>query len=293
MEFCDITLADKPIFDKFTARNSMSSYNFTTNYIWGQDGRIKMCTDEGALYLLCSFSDEKCMLFPLCDEEYIPTAVTKATKYLKNLGVTPKFYGLSESAVLNVKKYFENAFRFDYDRDNSDYVYETAKLISLSGKKLHSKKNHLNSFKRNYNMIYRPLCRDDIPACKELFNLWYEEKNDSDEFLRLSRIATFTLLENFEDLGITGGVIEVDGKIVACTLGEKITPDTALVHVEFADTSYTGAYTAINNEFVKNEFADCDFINREEDMGNEGLRKAKTSYHPIKLLNEYTAEYIG
>lgn len=293
MEFRNITLSDKFIFDKFTANNQMSSYNFTTNYIWGQNGKIKIATDENALYILSEFSEKKSMLFPLCEEDYIEKAVTKATDFMKNLGITPKFYALNESAVLAVKKHFGTKFRIDYDRDNSDYIYETSKLINLSGKKLHSKKNHLNAFRRNYTAVYRSLKPEDTEQCKALFRLWYAEKTEPDEFLSLSQTATFTLLENFEKLGVCGAILEVDGKAIACSLGERIANNTALIHVEFANTEYIGSYAAINNEFLKNRFSDCTFVNREEDMGNEGLRKAKTSYQPLKLLNEYTAEYIG
>ena len=187
------------------------------------------------------------------------------------------------------ERFFGDEFIFDYDRDGSDYLYDSQKLISLSGKKLHSKKNHLNSFKRNHEFIYRSIKPEDIPNCKALFDLWYNEKEEITRLMPESKVATYKLLDNMHELGLKSGLIEIDGKVVACTVGEKATEDTALIHVEFADTSYNGSYAAINQQFAEREWSDMTYINREEDMGNEGLRKAKESYQPIKLLNSYKA----
>lgn len=291
MEFHNISLADKGLFYGMLKDNPMSSYNFTTNYIWGANGRIKVSNSFDALFILCNFEDTQYMLFPVCDEKSLPAAIEAAVKYMKSIGITPKFCALSENDVLLTKKYFGDEFIFDYDRDNSDYIYDTNSLITLSGKKYHSKKNHLNSFKRNYSYIFRQMTKDDIPFCKELFDLWYDEKTHNERFLDLSKTATYTLLQNIDNLNVNASVLEVEGKIIACTVGEAVTEDTSLIHVEFANTNYVGSYAAINNEFVKNVFPNYKYTNREEDMGNIGLRKAKTSYHPVVLLNEYTATY--
>lgn len=289
LNFRVISLEDKSIFDEYNLDNQRSAYNFTTNFIWCGKDKLKICVEDDLLFILWDIGSHSRMLYPKGNGKDKKSAIIKASEYMKEKGLAPKFTHLSEEDVLEMKSFFGDEFIFDYDRDGSDYVYEAQKLISLSGKKLHSKKNHLNSFKRNYNFVYRNITPNDIPACKALFDLWYNDKEEITRLMPESRTATYKLLDNIDALGLIGGLIEVDGKVVACTVGEKITQDTALIHVEFADVSFGGSYAAINQQFVEQEWSDMTYINREEDMGNEGLRKAKESYQPIKLLNSYKA----
>ncbi len=291
MNFRNIEISDKPIFDKFVkgAKNPRSLYNFTTCYIWAGNGKVKIAVEDDVLYILWNLKEKSFMLYPIVLGSDVKTAIDRGISHLESLGAKPRFICLSPNDVLELKAIYADEFHYDYDRDNSDYLYETQRLINLSGKKLHSKKNHYNAFCKNYNFTYRRIEKDDIDACKELFDLWYKDKDEDTKLLKESKIATYKLLDNLEKLGVTGGLIEVDGKIIACSVGERITDDTALIHVEFANTQYRGAYAAMNREFAKNEWADCKFINREEDMGDEGLRKAKESYQPVALLDEYRA----
>ena len=289
MNFRTIELSDKQNFDKYLKNNIRSAYNFTTNFIWRGEDKLKICVEDDFLFILWDIGNHSRMLYPKGNGTDKKTAILKACSYMQEMGVMPKFTHLSEDDVLEMKQLFGDKFIFDFDRNGSDYIYETHRLISLSGKKLHSKKNHLNSFKRNHNYIYRKITPDDIPDCKALFDLWYNDKEEITKLMPESREATYKLLDNLDNLGLTGGLIEIDGKVVACTVGERVTSDTVIVHVEFADTSYGGTYAAINQMFVENEWADTLYINREEDMGNKGLRKAKESYQPLKLLNSYTA----
>ncbi len=291
MNFRNIEITDKSIFDKFVkgTSNPRSLYNFTTCYIWGQDGKVKIAVEDDVLYILWYFKEKSFILYPITLGGNIKNAINKATSYLKDLGATPKLISLDPNNVLELKALYGNDFHYDYDRDNSDYLYEAERLINLSGKKLHSKKNHYNAFCKNYDFTYRRIEENDISACKTLFDLWYKDKDDNTKLLAESKKATYKLLDDLFKLDVIGGLIEVDGKVIACSVGERITKNTALIHVEFANTEYRGAYAAINREFVKNEWSDCKYINREEDMGDEGLRKAKESYQPLCLLDEYRA----
>lgn len=291
MNFRKLEITDKHIFDKFVKEkgNLRSIYNFTTLYIWSGDGKVKIAVENDVLYILWDFGKNSFMMYPISDGGDIKTAILKATEYLKVLGVKPKLRSLDANDVLELKALSPDSFYFDYDRDGSDYLYDAERLISLSGKKLHSKKNHYNAFSKNYNFTYRRITEKDIDDCKALFDLWYSDKDESTKLLTESREATFKLLDNLQELDVVGGLIEVDSKIIACSVGERISKDTALIHVEFANTDYRGAYAAINREFAKNEWADCKYINREEDMGDEGLRKAKESYQPIGLIDVYKA----
>lgn len=291
MEFKKIELNDKHVFDKFikSTNNQKSSYNFTTCYIWSGDGKVKIAYTENALYIMWDFGNKSFMLYPIVLSGDKRAAIEKAIEHLKSMGATPRFSCLSPNDVLELKGLFPDKFTYDYDRNNSDYLYESERLITLSGKKLHSKKNHYNAFTKSNNFVYRNIKDTDIDACKALFDMWYREKDENARLLSESKIATYKLLDNLKELEVTGGLLEVGGNIVACSVGEQITNDTALIHVEFANTEYRGAYAVINREFVKAEWRDCRYINREEDMGDEGLRRAKESYQPIALLDEYRA----
>ncbi len=290
LDFRVISAADKPLFDKYNSKNQRSSYNFITNFIWSGEDKLKICVDDDFLFIFWDIGSHSRMLYPIGFGNDKRGAILKACNYMKKRGITPLFSSLLEEDVLELKELFPNIFLFDYDRNNSDYIYSSEKLINLSGKKLHSKKNRLNGFKRNYNYIYRNIEPKDISHCKKLFDLWYNEKDENTRLLPESKTATYKLLDNLNDFTLIGGLIEVDNEIVACTIGEKITADTALIHVEFANTAFNGSYAAINQQFVEHEWANVPYINREEDMGDEGLRRAKEAYQPIKLLNEYTAK---
>lgn len=290
MEFRCINERDIKTFEKYNKNNIRSIYNFITNYIWAGNGHLKICEKDNCLIILWDFGEKLYMQYPLGDSENKKTILEECAEYMRERNCRVIFNSLSEDEVIELKEFFPNKYLFDYDRDSSDYIYESEKLITLSGKKLHSKKNHINAFKRKYNFIYRRITENDIPECKELFMKWYGTKDTDDYFIKRSKDATFKLLDEFQKFGLIGGVIEVDEKLIACSIGEKIREDTALIHIEFADTNYQGSYAIMNQQFIENEWNDCKYINREEDMGDEGLRKAKESYQPIKLLNLYTAK---
>lgn len=169
--------------------------------------------------------------------------------------------------------------------DLCDYIYTSGKLQSLAGKKLQSKRNHTNRFRSLYpGYQYVSLSGDTAMQCLELERRWVSSKNpDADNSMSAYdaeyRYMTFAL-SNWRSLGLTGGAIYVDGTMVAFTFGCPINGDTFDVCIEKADTSYEGAFSIINQEFVRHLPSQYTYINREEDLGNPGLRQAKSSYHP-------------
>ena len=182
-------------------------------------------------------------------------------------------------------------FHFEADRDYADYLYLRTDLATLAGKKFQAKRNHLNKFRRTYtNYEYVPLTSDRIQECLDLEAEWCKVNNcDQHEGTGNERRALIYALHNFDALGLTGGILHVDGKIVAFTFGMPINQDTFGVHVEKADTTIDGAYTMINYEFANHIPEQYTYINREEDLGIEGLRKAKLSYQPVIILEKYMA----
>lgn len=185
---------------------------------------------------------------------------------------------------------FPGVFTFIEDRDHEDYIYSVEALANLSGKKYHGKRNHCSYFEKTFDWSYEAMTGETALDCIEFSRQWmldHPDKLDSgteDEFHAIERA-----LPHFEELDFVGGILRVDGDIVAYTFGEEINETVFCSHVEKADGSIRGAYPMINREFARNSISGYKLVNREEDLGIEGLRKAKESYHPVELLVKYRA----
>ena len=181
---------------------------------------------------------------------------------------------------------------FEADRPNFDYVYDTKDLIELRGRAYHSKKNHLNYFHAHYDYEYREMTPDDAEDAMKFIHKFNERKNPENpverELLRFEAIAMEKVFENLENVGYLSGVILIGGKIEAISVGGRLGTGTVTVHIEKANIEYRGLYQAINNEFCRHMASNIKRINREEDMGIPGLRKAKLSYNPVKFIEKYT-----
>jgi hypothetical protein len=174
------------------------------------------------------------------------------------------------------------------DRDNSDYVYLANDLIALSGNRFHKKKNHLNKFLKTYSFEYRSLDRQVVRSCLDLQNNWCQLKNcESNDALQKEDRAVYEALNHHAELGFSGGAILIDGKVDAFSLGEKLNADTAVIHVEKANPEIPDLYAAINQQFCQNEWSDVTYINRQQDLGVPGIRKAKKSYHPDHMVAKF------
>ena len=188
---------------------------------------------------------------------------------------------LSEPMVDKLLSDCPGMFRKEESIDDEDYIYETEKLISLSGKKYHSKRNFVNRFEASYSYEYMPLTGENALSCLPALEEWFARHHEKMLFYFDEHEAILELLHNFDALGLKGAAIKIDGKIRAMTIGEFLPPDTAHIIIEKADIDYPGLYAVINQKFLEHEWAGTKLVNREEDMGVEGLRKAKQSYHPV------------
>lgn len=179
---------------------------------------------------------------------------------------------------------------FKDDRPNYDYIYLTQDLIDLKGRAYHSKKNHLNYFKKTYEYEYVEMTSDMADEAMQFisdFNARKEVPAHEMEMLRMEEEAMEDVFNNLESVGYSAGAILIDGKIEAIAIGGQLGKNTITEHVEKANVNYRGLYQAINNEFCRNVASKAKYINREEDMGIPNLRKAKLSYNPVKLLEKY------
>ena len=171
-----------------------------------------------------------------------------------------------------------------------DYVYKREKLAELKGKKLHGKRNHINKFIEEHpDFVYKKLDSSMYGECIAVYDEWKEEKGLSEKEFANERRSVVLALENMDKLNLTGGAILLDGKIKAFTIGERLTENMQLIHIEKADAEINGLFPMINKMYVLNECKDVEYINREEDMGIEGMRKAKRSYFPDYMVKKYCA----
>ena len=209
----------------------------------------------------------------------------------RSLGDTLRVACVCPCAQALMNESMPEAFTFEINRDKSDYLYLREKLVTLAGKKLQPKRNHVSKFKRTYpNYEYRPLTADLVPDCIRLGEEWCRTTDSGMQHaMEAEQHMIAYALQHLDELHIIGGTLFVEDKMVAFTFGARINAEAFDVCVEKADTTYEGAYAMINNEFVSRLPEDIVYINREEDLGLEGLRKAKLSYQPDLILDKMVA----
>jgi len=183
----------------------------------------------------------------------------------------------------------EEGLLANLDRDQSDYIYLTEDLVKLEGRKYHRKRNHIKQFKEKYSYQYIPLASEWISECLRLETAWCDLRHcETTPGLLNESLAIKEALTDFQSLGMKGGAILINGKVEAFTLGEPLNGDTVVIHIEKANPSYEGLYTLINQAFLEKQWSGYTYVNREQDLGEEGLRKAKESYFPHHMVNKYT-----
>lgn len=205
-----------------------------------------------------------------------------------------RLMGVCQGMKKRLNDILPGEFEFTTNRDYSDYIYLRSDLATLTGKKFQSKRNHINRFKKEYTYKYVPITPDRVQECLYLEAEWCKANDcDKQDGTGNERQAIVFALEHFEELGLSGGILYANDKIVAFTFGMPINKETFGVHVEKADTTVDGAYAMINFEFANHIPETFTYINREEDLGIEGLRKAKLSYQPETILEKFVAHYKG
>ena len=199
--------------------------------------------------------------------------------------------GVTTEAKAQLEALFPNQFNFIAERDYFDYVYLREDLATLKGKNFQAKRNHINRFNKQYDYTYIPVTQDIIPECMALEQLWYETNKDAENNIDLyhERCSMRFAFEHFDELGLIGGAIAVDHKIISFAYGSPVNQNTFAIHVEKSDVRYDGIFSVICQEFAKHIHSQYVYINREEDLGLPGLRQSKLSYHPYLLLEKSAA----
>lgn len=286
IEFKRPELEDKEIitsyFEKAPSRSCERT--FVNVYLWSRHYKVKYAVIEDALIFK---SEDRGMAFayPAGEPEHVKKALEFLMEYCKERECPFILYNVTPEMFAQLEGWYPGRFTVEYDRDIADYVYESEKLATLAGKKLHGKRNHINKFKSLYpDWTYEELNDDNVEDCFQMALKWRNKNGCEDDPEKNAEMCvTLNSLRLYKELGLKGGVLKVDGRIIAFTVGEPLCGDTFVVHIEKAFADVEGAYPMINQQFVQHECADYTYVNREEDTGAEGLRKAKLSYRPAFL----------
>lgn len=289
ISFKQIELSDKPKIDACLEGNTFRAcdFSFTNMFSWNAKFKTQYDVYNKTLFLRFVETDGFTYYMMPIGPMNVKDAIGLMKADAKACNIPFRMKGISLRMWDIIQHEMPGGFEYIHDRNNDEYIYLSEKLITLSGKKLQSKRNHINRFKaESPDWEYFPITsRMELLECAYMLDKWENLKED-EKGLRYDYIATKLMLEHFDYLGLKGGAIRVNGKIIAFTIGEKLTEDTFVVHVEKAFSDMNGAYTIINQQFIQHEASEFKYVNREEDMGIESLRKAKLSYQPDILLEE-------
>lgn len=290
--FNPLTFDDKHIFDRYLNeyKFSTSEYTFANLLIWRKGCDIKYTIYDGVLIIKKrDFKGNYHFMQPIgYKKENLKNLVQKLKEYKLENKMNYLFKDVEISFLNDIRETCGDKALIEADIDNFDYIYDREKLATLSGKKLHSKKNHYNYFIKTYDYTVKdfsePYVKED---CIKAAENWHEERYSGDEYLSYELEGIKELINHMDELNQKGIAVYVDGVISAFTIGECVNEDMAIIYIEKGRTDIRGIYSFINKVFAQEYLSRVKYINREQDLGIEGLRKAKKSYNPIKLEEKY------
>ena len=291
----EIKLEDKALFNNFFQKYppQTSEFTFTNLYMWRNFYRFNFMEWKNHLLLFshdifeakktpASGNKKALYFFPPIG----PNPAEIIVSLFENLKAV-EFHRVPERISENIRnhdKFPSLSIDILEDRDNWDYVYEAENLRNLPGNQYRQNRRWLNKFLEKYDYEFKILTENEVELCKKLQLEWCVLREcEDDEGLKEEELAIYDALDNFLALGFQGALICIDDKCAAYTFGEMLNPETMVIHVEKAHMNYEGAYQAINNLFLKNSFENTIYVNREQDLGVPGLRRAKESYKPIRM----------
>lgn len=291
IKFHEITLEDKVWMDTKFAEDDRNAceYTFANNFIWRKVYQVEVAEIAGCLVIRFWENGKCCYSYPVGAGDKraaIEWLLFWCEKNKERLQMSP----LSPEDRTQLLTWFPGRFLVEADRDDFDYIYSQEKLATLAGKKLHGKRNHIARFKDGDDWSYEPMTADNLEECRTMTYSWIKMRSEKwNEEMEEEVMVLHEAFDHMAELGLMGGVLRKAGEIVAFTMGESLNSDTFVVHFEKAYPDMQGAYPMINQQFVQNVCQNYTYVNREEDTGDLGLRKAKLSYYPEILLKKYVA----
>ena len=287
IDFQPLTLEDRGRFEAYLLDGTERGceYSFANLYLWGRQRAAEV---EGHMVLFSQFNRRSVYPYPVGTGD--KTAVLKALmEDARQRGIPCRITGLNQADMALIEEIFPGQFRFHCDRDSYDYVYDIHDLADLKGRKYQKKRNHFNRFREaNPHYSVEPLGPANVHEVQALTDRWYANKLEEDPQAdyHMERAAITKALKHYEELGMEGLVLRDGADVLAFTLGSPLSPDTFDIHFEKARPEAESAYPVINCEFaryLREKYPQLQFLNREDDLGIEGLRKAKLCYYPHHL----------
>lgn len=283
-----ISVDDRELIESYYEKEQSMSceFSFANNLLWSPYYSIRYAVIRDCLVFI-SHESIFSVSFPIGRGD-VRGAVEELMQYFEEKGKNFKMHLVTEEQFARLNELFSGKFEIAYDRDSADYIYDADKLRTLAGKKLHAKRNHINKFRQEHpEWSFERIDRENAAECIAMAKEWAEQNKADQDTEKSAEIAvTLRALEEWEELRLQGGLIRAEGRVVAFSLGEPCNHDTYVVHIEKAYAEIQGAYPMINQQFAIQVAEGFRYINREEDTGAEGLRKAKLSYYPDLLLQK-------
>lgn len=287
IEFKSPALEDKELFVSYLKKYPSKSCDrtFANIYLWARHYNLKYAVVNEVLLFRLQEEEACSFAYPVGEASKIKEVLDYL---LENCEEPFALYGVTKKQFAQLEEWYPGEFEIEFNEDFADYIYETEKLSTLAGKKLHGKRNHINKFKAEHeHWSYEPITEDNYEECFQMSLKWRKENEmEEDDEKRYELAVTQNALRLMKELELIGGILRVEDEIVAFTIGEEISEDTFVVHIEKAFAEIQGAYPMINQQFVLHACQGYRYINREEDMGVPGLRRAKQSYRPVFMVEK-------
>lgn len=294
MELYSIELDSKNMMEPYFRTENSRSADFCFGNIYMWDERYLQTAAPLGDRLLTRFvrNGESFFAYPIGKGNIAPS-IAAMKEICKKEGIPLKICGITEEHKNELTQGFEGCFELYEDRDFSDYIYSVDKLSSYSGKALHGKKNFCNRFEKEHEWSFVPLAESNIPDCIRMLDEWTEESSERlTGDISYEHTAVLRGFEHFDELELIGGALYAEDRLIGFSVGEKICDDTFCTHFEKAYPDIAGAYPMVCREFakmIKERYPEVCYVNREDDMGHESLRKSKLSYKPEYVLMKYVA----
>lgn len=290
IDFQPLHLSQKESFDAYlqSGEERGCEYSFVNLYLWG---RQKAAVMDDHVVFFSQFNRKSVYLFPVGKGDKKPV-LDAIIQDAKERGIPCRLVGLIQDDCAMLERLYPGRLRYHFDRDSFDYIYAIDDLAELKGRKFQRKRNHLNRFRQNHpDHRLEPISDENLSEVEALVARWYAlriRENPHGDY-HMEQAALKKALGQRRELGLEGLLLRTDAGVVAMTLGSRLNGDTFDVHFEKALDIADGAYPAINNGFaryLREKYPEIRFLNREDDMGIEGLRKAKLSYCPDHMVEK-------
>ncbi|MGE4295897.1 MAG: DUF2156 domain-containing protein [Campylobacterales bacterium] len=289
MDFEPLSLSHQPLFAERLHRSAQESADagFVNLWLWRHARHIETALFEGFLCVRQTYAGKSPVFLMPLGEGDLRGVLQALAALCARLGYPLCLRALTPAMKARIEAAWPGGFEFTRTPEHDDYLYDVASLIELKGRAYHAKKNFVNRFEAAYGLHYETLSDDNRPEVIGFLEQWFERAPYPAE---AERQGILDLIAHYRRFDCSYGLLRAEGRVAAFTVGEALAGDRVVIHVEKADgAAYPGSYQSINQVHLQREWAHMKIVNREEDLGLEGLKKAKLSYHPVDFVQKYEA----